>query len=394
MNSRASVNSSELSSLRTISSFLKGGDTFAQMANREDGISEVRYTGSILGTKDTSALGGSKPGPKTSWRKSIEQAIMSMQKKPLSNECYVPIPLSDDECGVNIALDGNGISSFDCHQTRHQFQENILMGLRGIFYGVFYRKHHKYPAFLAVFRIPNTVVSDHAVCFTAAADKGKQLAPSVMKRDDALRFNRLMKNVAKLDSKTVAALQRLLFDNESACAQQSGGADLLQFLLDISNGEIVSFDLFHDMREFNSRGGQGIGTTKFEVFFAMCRQILHNEHQSAAQEQRHGTDLYMSNVLLVRDLIDQVKKWFQSEVDSSNNDRTSLPPIPSESMVLLQFSANNEYARTSACLTGALNIVRACQMQILKKEHTDLHVARVVSKYILAWVVELHNKDG
>ncbi|KAL7566099.1 hypothetical protein ACA910_003874 [Epithemia clementina (nom. ined.)] len=63
-------------------------------------------------------------------------------------------------------------------------------------------------------------------------------------------------------------------------------------------------------------------------------------------------------------------------------------------MIALQFSANNEYARTSARLTGALNIVCACQMQILKKEHVDLHVARVISKYILAWVVELHNKDG
>ena len=109
------------------------------------------------------------------------------------------------------------------------------------------------------------------------------------------------------------------------------------------------------MRVLNSRGGKGIGSTDFSVFWDKTVVIF--EEDSAAHERRKGEAddvLYASKVLSIPNLIRQVKSLLQDDIDDDDNPLQEMPPIPSEEMVRLQFVPNNTVAETAAKNFGRL----------------------------------------
>jgi hypothetical protein len=58
---------------------------------------------------------------------------------------------------------------------------------------------------------------------------------------------------------------------------------LVEFLKG-SGGEI-SGEVILDVQTFNSRGGEGAGSNKFELFYEKCIHILH-DHQGRAAHKR------------------------------------------------------------------------------------------------------------
>jgi len=96
--------------------------------------------------------------------------------------------------------------------------------------------------------------------------------------------------------------------------------------MDLAAGQPINESFFVDKRESNSRGGLGIGSTKFETFWVACEEVL--LPNSASEERRHDDTIYVSGAHSIQNLIKLATKILQREVDSGELDE--MPSIPME----------------------------------------------------------------
>ena len=161
--------------------------------------------------------------------------------------------------------------------------------------------------------------------------------------------------------------------------------------MDLSASHPIDESLFVDGRINNSRGGNGIGATRYDDFWMACREVL--LPNSAMEEHRHSDTMYTSGAHSIPNLVTLATIILQKKVDDGTFD--SLLPIPSTEWVRLQFVPNRDDNAAAKKFTIRLGAKRAVQTRTLRKEHIDQHWVNSMMRYYLEWMVELKKKyDG
>ena len=131
--------------------------------------------------------------------------------------------------------------------------------------------------------------------------------------------------------------------------------------------------LVNDLRHLNP----GCPNNKYDVFFEkLCEQVQHIE---AADERRHGSGVaHMSRWISLSDMI--------AETATSCPEGT---PIPSKSLVRLQFTPRNPYSSTALTFTSRKPIQYKIQRRQLRAQHPDDHYCAALFKYLKCRSIEL-----
>ena len=141
------------------------------------------------------------------------------------------------------------------------------------------------------------------------------------------------------------------------------------FLSYIMSSQPIDESMLLDGRVGNSRGGKAIGATMYDDFWKACREVL--LPNSAAEERRKDDTVYASAAHSIPNLVKLATDALKRKVDEKELE--TMPPIPSEEWVRLQFVPNVSTSKASAKFTGALEARRAVQTRTLGKEHPDQH---------------------
>lgn len=151
--------------------------------------------------------------------------------------------------------------------------------------------------------------------------------------------------------------------------------EYIQFVMNIAAGQPVDSSLIVNGNLNNSRGGKGLGFTKFRAFFDVCREIL--LPNCATEERRHSDVLHASSAFSISDLKRQAIAILQEKVN--NGDLDELPPVPDESWICLQFVSNVSTNTTASKFISRLDVKRSVQTRTLGKENIDQVGATLVS---------------
>ena len=128
--------------------------------------------------------------------------------------------------------------------------------------------------------------------------------------------------------------------------------------------------LIADLRSLNP--GRPGGT--FDTYFKHVEEVL--ESYTAANERRHGT-AHMSQWLSLDDLMSQV--YAKCLPDT---------PIPSKTLVRLQFTPTNPYTRSALRFTSRFPLHHKIQRRQLRAKHADDHFCAAQYKYLRCRAVE------
>ena len=145
--------------------------------------------------------------------------------------------------------------------------------------------------------------------------------------------------------------------------------------MDVAAGQPVDSSLLVNGNSNNSRGGKGLGFTKFREFFDVCRETL--LPNCATEERRHSDVLHASTAFSISDLKLQAIAILQDKC--FNGELDELPPVPDESWIRLQFVPNVSTNATVSKFVGRLDVKRSVQTRTLGKEHIDQVGATLVS---------------
>ncbi|XP_060552756.1 uncharacterized protein LOC132714041 [Ruditapes philippinarum] len=129
--------------------------------------------------------------------------------------------------------------------------------------------------------------------------------------------------------------------------------------------------LVADLRTLNV----GRPSHTFDVFFEQLQNII--ENKTAVDDRRHG-EAHLSEWLSLEDMIQQAKERCPENT-----------PIPSKTLVRLQFSPRNQYAKTSWNFTSRLQVQYKIQRRQLRLSHPDEHYCNALLKYLKEFAVEM-----
>jgi hypothetical protein len=133
-------------------------------------------------------------------------------------------------------------------------------------------------------------------------------------------------------------------------------------------------DLITDLRHLNTGRPSG----HFDVFFETLAEVV--EEVTAADERRHNA-AHLSKWISLSDMIEEVK-------DKCPQDT----PIPSKSLVRLQFSPRNPYVKTLWSFSSRIAVQYKIQRRQLRVTHPDQHYCACLLKYLKEKAVELGEK--
>ena len=145
--------------------------------------------------------------------------------------------------------------------------------------------------------------------------------------------------------------------------------EYVQFVIDLAAGQPMDESLFVDGRLNSSRGGNGIGSTQYEYFWAACREVIFPN--SATAERRHSSSVYASSAHSIPNLVKLSTDIRQHKVDGGTFEM--LLVIPCTEWVRLQFVASRAVNAATERFAGRLNTKRVIQTHTLRKEHMDQH---------------------
>ena len=130
------------------------------------------------------------------------------------------------------------------------------------------------------------------------------------------------------------------------------------------------------MRKFNIRGNTGVSI--FYSFWESCACTLDLENGSGAHHRRHEAGdeettmniSYAPGILSIPQLIRATVEQLEKDGKVKGQDFR----LPSNQWVYMQFSPNNEYARTAGSYSGILPYVRNIISHLLRNgSHTFAH---------------------
>ena len=170
------------------------------------------------------------------------------------------------------------------------------------------------------------------------------------------QFKDRLDNIAHLAPSVVEFIYKELAMDSSA----SDNNTMQQRLKMIALGET---GLIADLRALNGRPGGA-----YDVFFEQLAEIV--EEVTAADERRHNT-AHFSEWLSLKDLILKTTDRCPPET-----------PVPSSSLVRLQFVPRNPYAATALRFTSKIDVQYKIQRRQLRAFHIDAHYCAALFKYI------------
>ena len=104
-----------------------------------------------------------------------------------------------------------------------------------------------------------------------------------------------------------------------------------------------------------------MGKTKFFLFWSACKEeVMPN---SAVHERRHSEILHGSVAHSIPNLMKQATAILQRRVDAGELE--SLPDIPCEEFIQLQFVPNDAFRSAASFFTGVLQLICGVQMRTL-----------------------------
>ena len=122
--------------------------------------------------------------------------------------------------------------------------------------------------------------------------------------------------------------------------------------------------LIPDLRLLNQ--GRPLGL--YDAFFSKMSTVI--EQAVSADERRHGI-AHVAPWLSMRDLINQTTQLCSPD-----------DPIPSKSLVRLQFTPKNPYTHAALCFTSRFEVQFKVQRRQLRAAHPDMHYCSALLKYL------------
>ena len=130
--------------------------------------------------------------------------------------------------------------------------------------------------------------------------------------------------------------------------------------------------LVRDLRSLNPGRPSG----HFDVFFeALAGQI---DNLSAADDRRHGV-AHLSEYISLQEMVTKAKDACPEGT-----------PVPSKSLVRLQFAPRNPYTRIAQNFTSRLNVQYKIQRRQLRVSHPDEHYCNAQFRYLKERAVQQH----
>ncbi|KAK7092705.1 hypothetical protein V1264_008410 [Littorina saxatilis] len=177
-------------------------------------------------------------------------------------------------------------------------------------------------------------------------------------------FREKVKNVAKITPSVVDFIYTQLALDRST----TNNPEMQQRLKMLFLGEE---GLLPDLRHLNPGRPSG----HFDIFFQKLYAQV--EAVTAANDRRHG-QAHMSEWISLRDMIDKAAA-----------DLPQGTPIPSKSLVRLQFMPTNPYTKTALSFTSKIPAQHKIQRRQLRTHHIDGHYCAALFRYLKHKTVEL-----
>ena len=179
-------------------------------------------------------------------------------------------------------------------------------------------------------------------------------------------FKSKLSNIANIQP----ALVDFIYSELSLDASTMNHPDMQHRLRLISLGEE---GLIADLRHLNT----GRPNDRYDVFFEKLIELVADK--TAADDRRHGTGVaHLSEWISLQDMIEQAAKKCPDGT-----------PIPSKSLVRLQFAPNNPYTSRAQNFSARVPVQYKIQRRQLRAQHPDNHYCAALFKYLKFKAIEL-----
>ena len=188
-------------------------------------------------------------------------------------------------------------------------------------------------------------------------------------RSQKKQFKRKVSNIAKVQPSLLDYIYSELALDATAFESQ----DTQQRLHVMSLGES---GLVNDLRHLNP----GRPNDKYDLFFEKLGEFV--EDNSAADERRHGSAgvAHLSRWISLSDMIKETV-----------NACPEGTPVPSKSLVRLQFAPRNQYASSALTFTSRIPVQYfKIQRRQLRAQYIDDHYCAALFKYLKHRSIELN----
>lgn len=186
--------------------------------------------------------------------------------------------------------------------------------------------------------------------------KMKQNFKEYHTRAEKRQFKKSVQDLCSVNGSVLEEIYRLLALDASASSHPVTG-QRIQAIMEGESGLIA------DMRHLNP----GRPSNRYDVFFENMKTLV--EELTAADERRHNV-AHMSEFLSIKDLIDRVASKCPTNT-----------PIPSKSLVRLQFVPTNPYTRSALMFTSKFKVQHKIQRRQLRVNHPDNHYCAALFRY-------------
>ena len=179
-------------------------------------------------------------------------------------------------------------------------------------------------------------------------------------------FKAKLSNISKLQP----AMVDFIYSELSLDASTVNHPDMQHRLRLISLGEE---GLLADLRHLNT----GRPNDRYDVFFEKLIELV--EDKTAADDRRHGTGVaHLSEWISLHDMIEEAAKKCPEGT-----------PIPSKSLVRLQFAPSNPYTLRAQNFSSRVPVQYKMQRRQLRAQHPDNHYCAALYKYLKFKAIEL-----
>jgi hypothetical protein len=210
----------------------------------------------------------------------IKHFIDSLATTLRHSEDYRVIHLTDEQMGITesaFVSEGGlvNLSPGDRAYLRNKFKEKLSDGIPGICINIFGRDRSGYntPSAMFIWKSPFVHGDLHTGNVQRAIDECRDLLPKKLSAESTCCFNNIISCIANVPAKLRDALKDYLFCGELNV--KGGDMDLYYDLVqNLASGLPIEESWILDGRAFNSRGGKGISSTKFEEFWEECRRYV------------------------------------------------------------------------------------------------------------------------
>lgn len=285
---------------------------------------------------------------------------------------YEPLHVSDTLAGIK----SSGKEFSNRFHVRNLVKKKIFEGFHRMAVTVhIYKTGGQHVDLLTLFKVPFSYQRDskHELQFVTAIESCRERAPRFLSLHEGRIVKDILTTYTGVTGSEADAIAQIITGDSRATPNQNRVQEIKELVT--SGGTDPA--LVKDMRDLNSRGGKGCGSTDFDAFWKISRRILHKN--AVCQERRRSdtTDtLHASAVSSIPDLVKQAKKLLKQAV--TDGDHEKMPAIPSEEFIRLQFVPNSRVAALAQSFHGLLDVVRKVQSRTLQMEHEDQHLDRMI----------------